>query len=114
MANSTITLENGQGEKYVVDVNAATRTVAAHRNAQTGQTRFSGTFSLPSILAPLNTVGSKVTLDFFVDQSSVELLTSDGSMSMTNLVFPQSIYNTLSVTGGDYEAQVRQLKSVWR
>lgn len=112
--NSTITLENGQGEKYVVDVNAATRTVAAHRNAQTGQTRFSGTFSLPSILAPLNIVGSKVTLDFFVDQSSVELLTSDGSMSMTNLVFPQSIYNTLSVTGGDYEAQVRQLKSVWR
>ncbi|MBP5507490.1 MAG: glycoside hydrolase family 32 protein [Prevotella sp.] len=112
--NSTITLGNSQDEKFVVDVNASTRSAIAYRNAQSGQTRFSGSFSIPSMQAPLNTVGASVTLDFFVDQSSVELLTSDGSMSMTNLVFPQTIYNTLSVSGGTYEAQVRQLKSVWK
>ena len=43
--------------------------------------------------APLNTKGTTVTLDLFVDQSSVEIFTENGSMSMTNLVFPKSIYN---------------------
>ena len=111
--NSTITLSNEQGEKYVLDVNASARTVAVHRNAQTGRTNFNGTFSIPSIQAPLNTTGNTVTLDLFVDQSSVELFTENGSMSMTNLVFPQSIYNTLTITGADSEAQVRQLKRIW-
>jgi fructan beta-fructosidase len=63
--------------------------------------------------APLNTDGNKVTLDLFVDQSSVEILTKEGTMSMTNLVFPQSIYNNLNITGADYEAQVRQLSRIW-
>ena len=111
--NSTITLSNEQGEKYVLDVNATARTVAVHRNAQTGRTNFNGTFSIPSIQAPLNTAGNTVMLDLFVDQSSVELFTENGSMSMTNLVFPQSIYNTLTITGADSEAQVRQLKRIW-
>lgn len=111
--NSTITLSNEQGEKFVLDVNASGRTVTVHRNAQTGKTNFNGTFSVPSIQAPLNTDGNMVTLDLFVDQSSVELFTDSGSMSMTNLVFPQSIYNALSVTGADYESQVRQLNRIW-
>ena len=112
--NSTITLSNGQDEKFVVEVNAGMRLAIVHRNAQTGQTGFAGAFSIPSMQAPLCVVGNTVTLDFFVDQSSVELLTSDGSMSITNLVFPRSIYNKLSVSGANYKAQVRQLKSVWR
>ena len=112
--NSTITLSNSQGEKFVVDVNASTHSVIAHRNAQTGQTGFAGTFSVPTMQAPLSTVGASVVLDFYVDQSSVELLTENGSMSMTNLVFPQSIYDSFNVTGATYEAQIRPLKSIWR
>ena len=112
--NSTITLSNGQDEKFVVEVNAGMRLAIVHRNAQTGQTGFAGAFSIPSMQAPLCVVGNTVTLDFFVDQSSVELLTNDGSMSVTNLVFPRSIYNKFSVSGANYKAQVRQLKSVWR
>lgn len=34
-------------------------------------------------------------------------------MSMTNLVFPKSIYNSLTVTGATYDAQFRRLKSIW-
>ena len=63
--------------------------------------------------APLNVVGNEVTFDLYIDQSSVETLTKDGTMSMTNLVFPQSIYDRLTVTGANYEAQVRVLNSVW-
>lgn len=110
---STITLSNGSDEKYVLDVSASDRTVTAHRTSATGQTSFNGTFSIPSIQAPLNVSGNSVTLDIFVDQSSVEVFTENGSMSMTNLVFPQSIYNCLTISGASYEAKVRQLNSIW-
>ncbi len=111
---STITLSNGSEEKYVLDVSASDRTVTAHRTSATGQTSFNGTFSVPSIQAPLNITGNSVTLDIFVDQSSVEVFTENGSMSMTNLVFPKSIYNSLTISGASYEAQVRQLKTIWK
>ena len=112
--NSTITLSNGFDEKFKVDVNASARTLTAHRTSTTGKASFNGTFSIPSMQAPLCVEGNKVTLDFFVDQSSVELFTAEGTMSMTNLVFPQTIYNQFSVAGSAFEAQVRQLKSVWK
>ena len=63
--------------------------------------------------APLNVEGEKVTLDFYVDQSSVELFSGEGSMSMTNLVFPEAIYNSLSVSGTNYDAKVRKLERIW-
>ena len=112
--NSTITLSNSSDEKFVVDINGTAHTLTAHRTSATGQTSFNGTFSIPSMQAPLNTVGDHVTLDFFVDQSSVEIFTQNGSMSMTNLVFPKSIYNSLNVTGATYEAKIRGLKSIWK
>lgn len=111
--NSTITLSNDNNESYVLDINAAARTLIAHRTSATGQSKFNGTFSVPSMQAPLKVTGNTVTLDIFVDQSSVEVFTLNGSMSMTNLVFPNSIYNHMTVTGAHYEAQVRQLKSIW-
>ena len=110
---STITLSNDQDERFVVDVSPSSRTLTAHRTAASGQTGFNGTFSIPSMQAPLNTEGNSVTLDFYVDQSSVELLNAEGTMSMTNLVFPTTIYNRLTVTGATYEASYRMLKSVW-
>ena len=112
--NTTITLSNDQGEKYVIDVYGSSRLLATHRNASTGVTNFNGTFSVPAMQAPLNVGGETVTLDIFVDQSSVEILTNEGAMSMTNLVFPQGIYNRLSVAGADCEAKVRNLKSIWK
>jgi fructan beta-fructosidase len=112
--NSTITLSNSSDEQFVIDVSASTRSLTVHRTSATGQTSFNGTFSIPSMRAPLNVIGSSVTLDLFVDQSSVEIFTQNGSMSMTNLVFPKSIYNSLTVTGASHEAKIRRLKSIWR
>ncbi|SEA14029.1 fructan beta-fructosidase [Xylanibacter ruminicola] len=111
--NTTITLGNSNNEKYVIDVNASSRTIAVHRNASTGKTNFNGSFSIPSMQAPLNTDGSTVVLDIFVDQSSVEITTQDGTMSMTNLVFPQSIYDRVSFAGTSPTAQVRSLSRIW-
>ncbi len=112
--NSTITLSNSSDEKFVIDINAEARSLTAHRTSATGLTAFNGTFSIPSMQAPLNTEDSTVTLDLFVDQSSVEIFTQNGSMSMTNLVFPKSIYNQLHVTGSVSKTQMRRLNSIWK
>lgn len=111
--NATITLSNDKEERLTLDLNATAHTLTAHRNAATGATAFGNAFSIPSIQAPLNIQGNTVTLDIFVDQSSVEIFTAEGTMSMTNLVFPQSIYDQLIVSGSNYDAQVRLLKSIW-
>ena len=110
--NTTVTISNDRDEYFSFDVNAEARTLTAHRTSATGKTF--GTFSIPSIQAPLNTTGNTVTIDLFVDQSSVELITAGGTMSMTNLVFPQSIYNRVNVSGAACEAQYRSLSSIWK
>ena len=112
--NTTITLSTDKGEKLVVEVYGTSRLVAVKRNAQTGKVNFNGTFSLPSVQGPICREGDKVTLDLFVDQSSVELCTREGTLSITNLVFPSSIYNKLETSGASVEAQVRELSSIWK
>lgn len=111
--NASITLSNSADEKFVADVNALERTLSVHRTSTTGQTSFNGTFSIPTILAPLCVTGNTVTLDLFIDQSSVEIFTQNGSMAMTNLVFPNTIYNRLMVTGSGVESKIRRLKRIW-
>lgn len=112
--NSTVTLKNGADERFVFDINASERTLTAHRTAVSGKTSFNGFFSIPSMQAPLKVTGNSVTLDIFVDQSSVEIFTQEGTMAMTNLVFPTSIYNEFTVEGATAKAQVRSLKRIWK
>ena len=111
--NTAVSLSNVEGEKFVFEINAAARKIIAYRNEFTGKTDFNGAFNVASLEAPLNVFGHTVTLDIFVDQSSVEIFTENGSMSMTNLVFPSSIYNRLSVDGATFSAQMRTLKRIW-
>lgn len=108
--NTSITLSNSSDDMLVVDIYASTRTLAAKRSGATGKTF--GTFSIPAIQAPLNVDGDMVEIDLFVDQSSVEILTKDGTMSMTNLVFPKSIYNQLTING-NATAKIRNLSRIW-
>ena len=111
--NSAITLKNDEGERFVFEINSESRKIIVNRNAATGKTDFNGAFIAPSIEAPLNVFGQSVILDIFVDHSSIEIFTENGSMSMTNLVFPSSIYNRLSVEGANFSAQIRTLKNIW-
>ena len=112
--NTTVTLANAEGELFSFDINGASRSLTSHRTSKSGQTSFNGTFSVPSMRAPLNVEGNEVTIDLYVDQSSVELLSNHGAMSQTMLVYPSSIYNQLSVSGATATVRVRQLKSIWK
>lgn len=112
VTNSSFTLGNDAGEKIEIAINAASRKLLVKRNASTGATDFNQAFSIPAISSPLNTDGDDVTLDIFVDRSSVEIFTENGSMAQTNIVFPTSIYDILT-SDSHIEAKVRSLARIW-
>lgn len=68
---------------------------------------------VPTLGIKYSQPGNKTFPALFVDQSSVEIFTAEGTMSLTNLVFPSSIYNQLTVEGAMSECQVRKLNRVW-
>lgn len=111
--DGTFSLANESGEYIEFLVSAATRKLITHRTSTTGDIGFSTSFSIPSIKSPFNTAENTITLDMFVDQSSIEIFTADGIMAQTNIVFPKSIYNMLRTDNMSIKAQVRPLQNIW-
>ena len=108
--NSELRLSNGAGQHLDITVNAATRSLIIHRTGDTGASSFHGLYSIPSIIAPVNSDSDEVELHIFVDQSSVELFTADGTTAATVVVFPSEIYNRFEGAEG---AEYRELESIW-
>jgi fructan beta-fructosidase len=94
--NATIELANGKGERVVMRYNASEQNFSFDR-LKSGQTDFSDAF--PSVtIAPTHGRVNRVLI--FIDKSSIEVFDADGKFALTNLVFPTSPYNRLSVKGG--------------
>ncbi len=108
--SSSFRLENSVGEYLEVAVNPAAGKIVARRTSSTGAVSFNNLFSVPSISAPFNSEGEEMELCIFVDRSSVEIFNSDGTMAMTNIVFPKEPYNIIS---GPADISYRDLKSIW-
>ena len=93
--DARITLSNGSKERDVLDYDADMASLDFDRR-HSGQCSFSDAF--PTVVtAPVH--GSLRTLRIFIDKSSIEVFDADGRLSMTNLVFPSSPYNRISVKG---------------
>ena len=93
--DARITLSNGSKERVVLDYDADMASLDFDRR-HSGQCSFSDAF--PTVVtAPVH--GSLRTLRIFIDKSSIEVFDADGRLSMTNLVFPSSPYNRISVKG---------------
>ncbi len=110
LENSVIRLENSYGQYLEIEVNAGARKFIAKRTSATGEVRFNNLFSIPSIPAPFNTDADEIELHIVADQSSVEIFSADGTVCMTNLVFPRETYNTIS---GVDNVEFRKLSSIW-
>ncbi len=113
-SNGTFSIYNSSGEYLEMQVNSSNKKLITRRNGNTGDTSFSSLFSIPSISTPFNCSEDSVTIDIFVDQSSVEIFTEDGSMAQTTLVFPESIYDQITVSDVVLSAKVRQLENIWK
>ncbi len=107
--NSSLRLSNGAGEYLDISVNAAIRSIVVHRTASTGASAFSGRFSIPSVIMPIKRASDEVELHLFVDQSSVEIFTADGTSAATVVVYPSKIYDRFE--GAD--AEYRAFSSIW-
>lgn len=94
-------LSNNEGNKVVMSYDAVNRTMSVDRR-ESGITDFSESFPAVTV-SPTFGKNGKIALRIFVDRSSIELFGNDGRFVMTNLVFPEKPYTTLSVssTGGN-------------
>lgn len=111
-SNETFSLTNDKGEKFEFATNIIYRTLSARRTSATGVTV--GSFSMPAVAGKILGNSQTLTLDLYVDQSSVELFSADGTLVMTNLVFPSSIYNKVELPASATEARFRAFQSVWK
>ncbi len=102
-----LTLANEAGNKVEMVYNPAESTFSFDRY-QSGQTDFSQDF--PAITtAPAFTDGGNLRLRIFIDRSSIEVFEQNGRFAMTNLVFPESPYTTLSVNAPAGYARIENL-----
>ena len=95
-ANVELTLSNAGGESVVVSYDVAAKLVSFDRN-KSGVVEFNKDFSVVS-KAPTLSDSNVLSLRFFIDRSSIEIFGNDGKFVLTNLVFPQSPYTTLSIS----------------
>ncbi len=108
----TMTFSNGAGQYCRLRYDAQEGLVYASRSVETGETGFSTIFAIPSMKMPVNTDKESIELDVFIDRSSVEIFADNGSSAMTNIVFPSTIYDKVSVSGIS-DVKVRTLKRIW-
>ncbi len=88
-------LSNSKGEKVVMVYDVAARTLSFDRR-ESGIVDFSQDF--PAVtLSPTFGDGKNISLRIFIDRSSIEVFGDNGRFVMTNLVFPNEPYSTLSV-----------------
>lgn len=101
-------LSNKAGDRVVMRYNSAARTFSLDRR-ESGIVDFSESFPAVTI-APTFEKNGKVTLRIFIDRSSIELFGNGGRFVMTNIVFPNEPYSTLSVSSAGGNARLNNLK----
>lgn len=108
----SFSLTNEKKEVLEFTTDIIYKNLNAARTSATGACPSS--FSMPSVKGALNTSESTVTLDIYVDQSSVEVFSADGTFAMTNLVFPTTIYNKVILPVSATNARYQVFESIWK
>lgn len=103
----TLELANRLGEKVIMTYDARNNTMSVDRR-QSGKVDFSEGFPAVTV-APTFEKDGKVQLRIFVDRSSVELFGNNGRFVLTNLVFPNEPYSSLSVSSVGGNARISRL-----
>lgn len=94
-------------EKVVMQYDPAAATFVFDRT-ESGLSDFSIDFPATTV-APTFSNNGKLTLDIYIDRSSIEIFGNDGRFAMTNLVFPSSPYDTIEISASKGYAKVNNL-----
>lgn len=111
-----IDLRNKTGEYIRIGYNTSKKQFFINRTALK-QTGFSKTFAAIHT-APRTRTGQLLTMQLFIDRSSVELFADDGSLVMTDLFFPEQDLSTCSIVQAPSAKSFRSgksysLRSIW-
>lgn len=106
--SASIKIANTAGENVVLKYDAAKHTLSFDRR-ESGIVDFSQDFPAMTV-APTFENNKKVSLRIFIDKSSMEVFGNDGKFVMTNLVFPNSPYSSISISSGGGNAKIENLK----
>ena len=101
-----ITLSNSLGEKVVMTYDIEARKFSMDRR-KSGITDFSAEF--PGVTAAPAPKGKQQSLRLIIDRSSIEAFDGQGRFAMTNLVFPNEPYNTITVAASKGKGKVTNL-----
>ncbi|MGL4992805.1 MAG: GH32 C-terminal domain-containing protein [Bacteroidales bacterium] len=103
-----IELSNNEADKVLMTYNSQSRTLSFDRT-QSGIVDFSESFPAVTV-TPTYENNGRISLRIFIDRSSIELFEKDGRFVMTNLVFPNKPYSTLSISTVGGNAKLNDLK----
>ncbi|MBO4977433.1 MAG: GH32 C-terminal domain-containing protein [Muribaculaceae bacterium] len=103
-----ILLSNAAGEKVAMTYDVSSHTLSFDRR-ESGNVTFSEEFPAVTVAPTFETDG-RISLRIFVDRSSIEVFGDDGRFVMTNIVFPENPYTTLSLSADGGRARVENLK----
>jgi len=113
-----IVLESTLHEMLVMGFNTRSKQVFIVRQQNSGQTGFSSDFK-GMHTAPYQLSGEgTIRFHAFIDMASVELFVDEGSLAMTDICFPESGFQTISMYSSDVsvsliEGDIYTLKSIW-
>lgn len=104
--NIEFTNENKEVVAMQYDVEAHT---LSFDRTKSGVVDFSQNFPAVTVSPTFETSGN-ISLRIFIDRSSMEVFGDDGRFVMTNLVFPNKPYSTMSVSATGGKAKIENLK----
>lgn len=103
----SLSLSNGNGESLDFVFDVKNKTLVADRT-QSGRTDFAHNF--PSVMkAPLDK-STSYEIRLFIDRGSSELFVNGGRTVMTNLVYPETPYDSIKFEGADGGPKVEALE----
>lgn len=102
------TISNNSGEKVVMQYDVTAHSMSFDRR-ESGIVDFSQDFPAVTVSPTFEDKG-RISLRIFIDKSSMEVFGNNGQFVMTNLVFPEKPYTTLSISSGDGNARLENLK----
>lgn len=111
----SLVLSNQQKEFVVIELDKQLNQLIFNRNNSENieiSNLFRGSFR-----ATLPAEMTKIKIDIYVDQSSIEVFLNDGLVVQTNLVFPETIYNFVRVEGNisnTFIYKIRTFDSIWQ
>ncbi|NDV44286.1 glycoside hydrolase family 32 protein [Flagellimonas sediminis] len=114
----SIVYGNSLGEKVVLTLNAGRNQFLVDRSAS-GKIDFQEDFGNKTHVAPLQLLnGDPVEMEILLDKSSMEVFINGGLLVMTEQVFPNEPYNSITVENNDPEANVivesiKKMESIW-